>query len=96
MFLRNQSIAVPRALERAVMEELSTQVRGMLIKKIYGFLTISDYKDTIDPKEIKRAKARYQRLRRAKSSAQNVKTNALNCDKGGRHDRGKMGGKQSA
>ncbi len=61
-YLRSQNIAVPRALERAVCEELSTQVRGMLIKKIYGFLTISDYRDTIDAKEIKKAKARYKRL----------------------------------
>jgi|GEM_PF-1171199 len=71
-YLRYQSIAVPRALERAVCEELSTQVRGMLIKKIYGFLTISDYQDTIDPKEIKKAKTRYKRLQKlppAKKSA---------------------------
>src|SRR6478672_11730551 len=42
--LRKLDITIPKALEGPVLEELSTQVGTMLVKKIYGCLTIGEYR----------------------------------------------------
>ncbi|RYZ71164.1 MAG: hypothetical protein EOP09_05025 [Proteobacteria bacterium] len=42
-FLKKQNIIVPRPMEHLIVEELATQVNTMLVKKIYGCLTVSEY-----------------------------------------------------
>ncbi len=42
-YLRKNNIIVPKSLEQPIIEELGTQVNTMLFKKIYGFLSITDY-----------------------------------------------------
>jgi hypothetical protein len=60
--LRKLKIVVPRSLESSIVEELASIVNTMLVKKIYGFLTIEDYKKTAEPAVRKRAKSRYAKL----------------------------------
>ncbi len=42
-FLKKQNIIVPRPMEQLIVEELATQVNTMLVKKIYGCLTLAEY-----------------------------------------------------
>jgi len=42
-YLRKNNIIVPKSLEQPIIEELGTQVNTMLVKKIYGCLSITDY-----------------------------------------------------
>ena len=61
-YLRKQNIAVPKSLETAIGEELFTQVSQMLVKKIYGCLTIADYQKRIPTIAKRKVSARYSRL----------------------------------
>lgn len=58
-YLRKNNIIVPKSLEQPIFEELGTQVNTMLVKKIYGCLSISDYVDggAMGKKRKTRAKA---------------------------------------
>jgi hypothetical protein len=62
-YLRRSNITVPKSLEQAIIEELASQVNTMLVKKIYGFLTIEDYQGKVNSTDRKRARSRYNRLR---------------------------------
>ena len=61
-FLRKKSVIVPRSLEGAIIEELGSQVNAMLVKKIYGCLSLKDFRKAIPPIVKRRAKKRYSRL----------------------------------
>jgi hypothetical protein len=61
-FLRRKSIAIPRALEAAIVEELADQVSVMLTKKIYGCLSIEDFSKNQPRAKKRRARQRYQRI----------------------------------
>jgi hypothetical protein len=68
-YLRKNNIIVPRSLEASVIEELGAQVNVMLVKKIYGCLTIQDYQEKrVKPVERKRARSRYSKLTSARSA----------------------------
>lgn len=61
-YLRKMNVTVPRSLEQPIAEELSEQVNVMLLKKVYGCLTIQDYQKR-QPREVKRrARERYSRM----------------------------------
>jgi hypothetical protein len=64
-YLRKLNILVPKSLETAVFEELATQVNTMLVKKIYGCLTIQDYQKQIVPATKRNVRSRYTKLRKA-------------------------------
>lgn len=68
-YLRKLNIAVPKSLEGLVVEELATQVSTMLVKKIYGCLSIQDYRQGLPTPTKRRAKTRYSKLTRARKSA---------------------------
>jgi hypothetical protein len=61
-YLRKNAIAVPKSLEQQIVEELGTQVNTMLVKKIYGCLSIEDYQKNAEPTDRRRARARYTKL----------------------------------
>jgi hypothetical protein len=61
-YLRKMNITIPKSLEQPIYDELSDQVQGMLIKKIYGFLTLQDYQRSVPSDARRRARARYSRL----------------------------------
>lgn len=61
-YLRKQGILVPKTLEETITEELGSQVRVMLVKKIYGCLTLGEFAKRVDPSVRKRARARYSKL----------------------------------
>jgi len=61
-YLRKNNIIVPKSLEQPIVEELGTQVNTMLVKKIYGCLSISDYVGNIGTVTKKKAKVRYQKM----------------------------------
>ena len=61
-FLRRKSIAIPRSLEPAIVEELAEQVNIMLTKKIYGCLSIEEYSKNQPKTRKRRARQRYQRI----------------------------------
>lgn len=61
-YLRKMNIAVPKSLEPQVVDELGSQVNMMLVKKIYGSLTIQDYQRGLAPAVKRRAKQRYSKV----------------------------------
>jgi hypothetical protein len=65
-WLRRRKIAVPKSLEPVIIDELCAQVRNMLVKKIYGFLSVEDYRQKNVGKNWKtvsrRAKTRYKKI----------------------------------
>lgn len=65
--LRKMSITVPKSLEGAIMEELASQVNTMLVKKIYGCLSIEEYQQGVQWTQKKKAKSRYGRLRKVRT-----------------------------
>ncbi len=46
-YLRKNNIIVPKSLEQPICEELGTQVNTMLVRKIYGCLTLNEFSDPI-------------------------------------------------
>ncbi len=60
-FLRRSSIAVPRALESAVFEELEAQVHVMLTKKMYGCLSLTEYREKTPDGARKAAAVKYKK-----------------------------------
>ncbi len=60
--MRKMALSVPAELEEHIFEELSFQVNTMLVKKIYGCLTINEYTAKIQPLQKKKARKRYQQL----------------------------------
>jgi inhibitor of KinA sporulation pathway (predicted exonuclease) len=65
-WLRKSQIAVPSGWEKEIVEELSSQVNTMLIKKIYGFFDITEYKEKkqVPRFQKKQAEKRYYRLKK--------------------------------
>jgi len=53
-YLRKLKIAVPKHYEPYIAEELSIQVNTMLVKKIYGCLSIDEYRKTPKPRKLSR------------------------------------------
>jgi hypothetical protein len=67
-YLRKMNIVVPKSLEHLIVEELAGQVNTMLVKKIYGCLSIDEYRKGSAPVLKKKAKTRYTRLAKAKTA----------------------------
>ena len=65
-YLRKMNIVIPKSLESSIVEELAGQVNTMLVKRIYGCLSIDDYRKGAGTPLKKKARARYTRLSRAK------------------------------
>ena len=63
-YLRKNNIIVPKSLEQPIVEELSLQVNTMLVKKIYGCVTVGEFVDTLTFTAKKKAKTRYKKLER--------------------------------
>ena len=63
--MRKLGLSVPNEWEEVVSEELYFQVRAMLLKKIYGCLTINEYTAKAPTELKKRARKRYQKLDKA-------------------------------
>jgi len=61
-YLRKMNIIVPHALESAVIDELGAQVQSMLVKKIYGCLTIGDFRKKTASTAKRKARSRYAKL----------------------------------
>lgn len=71
-YLRQKKIVVPKSLEPAIAEELYAQINTMLVKKIYGCLSIQEYREKAlgSKKPARAAKARArQRYTRLKKTA---------------------------
>lgn len=62
-YLRKQNITVPKSLEQPIVEELSAQVNTMLVKKIYGCLSVQEFQLKSDTKIKRRAKSRYSSIK---------------------------------
>jgi hypothetical protein len=67
--LTKLNIVIPKSLEASVMEELCHQVNTMLVKKIYGCLTIADFQKKATAPARKQARQRYTRLQKSADSA---------------------------
>jgi len=61
-YLRKLCIVVPKSLEGPVFEEIAVQVNTMLVKKIYGCLTLKDYQKSVPTPARRRARTRYTRM----------------------------------
>lgn len=68
-YLRKMNVVVPKSLEQPIIEELATQVNTMLVKKIYGCLSIEDYVKGRPFGEKRKVKTRYQRLTKKAKAA---------------------------
>ena len=71
--LRKMSITVPKSLEPAIIEELASQVNTMLVKKIYGCLSIEEYQQGVKWTQKRKAKSRYGRLRKPRAPSKPLK-----------------------
>ena len=60
------NIVIPKSLEGAIVEELAGHVNTMLVKKIYGCLSIDDYRKGAAAAVNKKARSRYARLGRSR------------------------------
>jgi hypothetical protein len=60
--LRKLDITIPKPLEQPVIEELATQVNSMLVKKIYGCLSIGEYQQKVPTAQKKKARTKYTKL----------------------------------
>ncbi len=63
-YLRKKQIAVPLSLQNIIAEELSDQVNAMLVKKIYGNLTIRDFRKRVPMTQRRQARVKYAKLSR--------------------------------
>jgi hypothetical protein len=72
--MRKLGLSVPKEWEPQVFEELFFQVNTMLVKKIYGCLTINEYTAKTSTEQKKVARKRYQSL---KKTADQTETKAL-------------------
>jgi hypothetical protein len=61
-YLKKKNISVPRPLEQAIVEELGTQVNTMLVKKIYGCLSVSEFLAGVPTQLKRKAKTRYKKI----------------------------------
>ncbi len=43
-YLRKNNLTIPKIMEKSVMEEFCEQVNHMLLKKIYGFVDIKEFR----------------------------------------------------
>ena len=62
-YLRKRNISVPKSMEGPIIEELSEQVRILLIKKIYGCLTITDFQKKVSRTKKRQVSSQYSRLK---------------------------------
>jgi hypothetical protein len=61
--VRKIGISVPNEWEPQVFEELCFQVNTMLVKKIYGCLTINEYTAKASTEQKKKARTRYRSMK---------------------------------
>jgi hypothetical protein len=61
--LRKMNLTVPKSLEQPIVEELAEQVNTMLVKKIYGCLSIEEFKRRAPKAAKRRSRARYDKMR---------------------------------
>lgn len=47
-YLRKMNLAIPKAMEKEILEELSLMVGQMLTKKIYGSLSLEEFRRGLD------------------------------------------------
>lgn len=66
-YLRKNQIAIPLLLEPYIVDEISEQVNKMLVKKIYGCLTIDEYQRAQPATKKRQAKAQYRRIQSSKT-----------------------------
>ena len=64
-FLRKKNISVPKSLEEPIIEELAAQVNSMLVKKIYGCLSIQEFQKKVPGATRRKVRARYTKLAKA-------------------------------
>lgn len=65
-YLRKNNIIVPKSLEQPIVEELGTQVNTMLVRKIYGCLTVNEFADPMSA-SVRAAKKKTAKTRVAKT-----------------------------
>jgi len=70
--LTKLNIVIPKSLEASVLEELADQVNTMLVKKIYGCLTIEDFQKKASTPARKQASRRYSRLKKTADTVKNT------------------------
>lgn len=66
-FLRKRKVLIPKPLEASIIEELGAQVNTMLVKKIYGFVSINEFVHRAPLTAKKRSKSRYRALGKARA-----------------------------
>ena len=64
-YLRKNNLSIPHALERPLIEELASQVRVMLYKKIYGFVSIDEFRADVPSSKKRLAKSQYRKIKPA-------------------------------
>jgi hypothetical protein len=62
-YLRRLGVIVPQAFELPIAEELASTVNTMLVKKMYGFLSVQDYRKNVPGKVRRKARSKYSRLK---------------------------------
>ena len=68
-FLRSNKVIVLREHETAIFEEMAQQVNEMLIKKIYGCMSIKEFQEKIPAKSKKNAAHKYRLMKKVAEKA---------------------------
>ncbi|HAR44397.1 MAG TPA: hypothetical protein DCS07_17500 [Bdellovibrionales bacterium] len=64
-YLRKMNIIVPKAMEASVVEELGFQVNNMLVKKIYGFPNLDEYRKKAPKARKRKARTNYTKIKKS-------------------------------
>ncbi len=66
-YLSGRHLTIPRPLFQSFYEDHYEMINSMLIKKIYGSLSISEYQSKVPPESREKAKERYNGITRSKT-----------------------------
>lgn len=82
-YLRTHNVTVPKSLEQPVIEELFNQVNTMLVKKIYGCVSLDEY---VQSHVRKAPRATRQRVRKRYTSLKDQAAQKTKAPKPGKPD----------
>ena len=68
-FVKKRHAIVPNAYHEPVVQELEALVHEMLVKRIYGFFNVEQFRQQASPQHREQAESRYQQMKRKNRKA---------------------------
>ena len=63
--LNQKKLTIPSKWQESMSQEITAQVEAMFIKKLYGILEFSEFKNTLSADQIQYSKAEYFKLKQS-------------------------------